>query len=140
MSSEAERKIQILHAQLVGDGTGVANTEVDKYPGWPTLTHGNGEPRNLTMVDMVREIHRQVQATIATGGRPAAYDLPDDLLGHVLSLRAEVAKLSDEIKARATADVDEAALANELAVRGISGVSAAEMKEILSSVRLTAGQ
>jgi hypothetical protein len=41
------------------------------------------------------------------------------------------------IEARPVADVDEVALAAELEARGIGGVTAAELKDILSTVRLT---
>jgi hypothetical protein len=41
------------------------------------------------------------------------------------------------LEARPAADIDEAALAAELDARGIGGVSAAELIEILSTVRLT---
>lgn len=43
------------------------------------------------------------------------------------------------IEARPAADVDEAALATELATRGIGGVSAAELLDILSKIRLVPG-
>jgi hypothetical protein len=44
-----------------------------------------------------------------------------------------------ELKARPSADVDEAALAAELAARGIGGVDAAQLIDILSKVRLEPG-
>lgn len=51
------------------------------------------------------------------------------------ALAAEVA----ELKARPVADVDEEALAEALSQRGIGGISAAELIQILATVRLTPG-
>lgn len=58
---------------------------------------------------------------------------------HAEQLAAQLAIDLAELKARPAADVDEAALAEELAKRGIDGVSAAELREILGSIRISAG-
>jgi hypothetical protein len=62
----------------------------------------------------------------------------EDIYG--FGLRTQHAEqLVEQLAARPVADVDEAALAEELAKRGIDGVSAAELREILGSIRITAG-
>ena len=66
-----------------------------------------------------------------------------EIVEKVLKIEADVADIKagvTALAARPAADVDEAALASELAARGISGVTAAELKEILASVRLVPAQ
>jgi len=55
------------------------------------------------------------------------------LVKHLKTMAADLA----ELKARPVADVDETELADAMAARGIRGVSAAEIKDMLMSLRLT---
>jgi lysozyme len=136
VTPDQDRLLRLIYAQLAGVGPDGVLPDPDKYPGWETYTFGQNDVERRTLVDFVRETHRQTQAAISTDHRPGGQT--DNLLGHLLSLRAELATLRadvTELKSRPVGDVDEAALATELQERGVGGVTAAQLLDILNSVR-----
>lgn len=104
----------------------------------PNLTGGKA----VTVEAVLAKIYRDHAIALPISDRPREGDA-DDMLGHILNVDGRLKRLEakvDQLVARPAADVDETALAAELVARGIGGVSAAELIEILGSVRLTAGQ
>ena len=71
--------------------------------GWVTRLYDklDSDQRRLTLVDFVRELHTKVLSELPVGdsrnARPRPLTEPDDLLGHVLSLRAQVEELSKKV-------------------------------------------
>lgn len=88
-----------------------------------TLTFPPDKPQTVTVGQMLAEIHRQLTAGIGMEGRPVDPARRDNDLGHLVSLRAEVAKLRTEVaalKAAGTApDVDALVAKLEAAINGL---------------------
>ncbi len=110
---------------------GYPGRQVGVFPGWETITFGE-EPRQLTAVDMLREVHRQEQAALSLDGRPAG-DV-DNALGHLLSLRAELRHARAEISAL-TAAVAALAANENLTVAQITDIV---QQAVSDHVQLTA--
>jgi len=78
-----------IRAQLCGETPDLA-----KFPGWPHRRY-NKPAGNFTLVDYLREIDRQLNSNLDLTGRPGSEK--DDLLGHVLSLRADQKAVTVEL-------------------------------------------
>ena len=72
--------------------------------GWVAWLYGkleSDQPR-LTLVDFVRGIHQKVVSNLPVGdannARPRPLDQPDDMFGHILSLRAQVAEIIEKLE------------------------------------------
>lgn len=94
MSAEAERKIQIIHAQLVGDETGAANTTPDQYPGWSQRGDLADYAGPLTLVGFIQAVHGRLAEVEAKVDELT--DLVRQVLGAGITLRP-----SGEITVRA---------------------------------------
>lgn len=124
----------------------VLKTDHGQYPGGSdveltdTIPNLTGGPA-ISVGAVLAKLYRDHAILLPTSDRPHTQD-SDDMLGHVLNVEGRLRRLEtkvDQLIGRPAADVDEAALAAELEARGIGGVSAAELKDILGSVRLTTG-
>jgi hypothetical protein len=69
---------------------------VGEFPGWASRRHNlrEGENPHFTQLDYAREIDRELNSLVEVDkSRPRPIDQSDSLLGHVLSLRAELHQL-----------------------------------------------
>lgn len=82
----------MLVQQLSGDEDGPGPDDW----GWKTFRHDGGP--DLTLVDLLRSIDRETNSRLGLDGRPGP--AVDTLLGHVLSIRAELGALRDDVVSR----------------------------------------
>lgn len=108
-----------IHEQLNGSGS---KSPESGFPGWPVW---DGSDRRLTVVDMLRETHREVsqrlEARDGSGRR-------DTLLGHVLNLNADLTAVSNGDS------VDEDALAEKLASTVLASIRPVLREEIAAAL------
>ncbi|QIG58156.1 lysin A [Gordonia phage Skog] len=67
--------------------------EVGKFPGHKTRRHEGSVQGSFTQTDLMREMDRELNSVFSLEGRPVDPSKGDTVVGHVLSLRAEVAEL-----------------------------------------------
>jgi hypothetical protein len=84
--------VNAIYAQMSGDEDGPGP---DGW-GWPSKRFDGGP--DLTIVDSLREVDREVNSRIGLDGRPGPDE--DKLLGHVVSLRAELRALRSDVTTR----------------------------------------
>lgn len=84
MTPEQEAMLRDIHEQLCGSG----GRGPGQYPGWAPWTYGPARQK-LTLVDLVRECHRELVSRLDLKGRPGPEQ--DTLFGQVLSTRANLA-------------------------------------------------
>ncbi len=89
MTPEQDAMLRTIFAQITGDTDG---SGPDGW-GWPSFRRDGGP--DLTPVDLLRHIDREANTRFDLTGRSGP-DL-DTLVGHVLSLRAEVRRLRELI-------------------------------------------
>lgn len=81
-----------------------ASPDLGQFPGWESRRFQDGplDPFRATATDYLREIDREVNGRLPVGDenvqRPLPFDEPDSTLGHVLSLRAEVLSLREQLR------------------------------------------
>jgi D-alanyl-D-alanine carboxypeptidase len=88
---EALALLRTINTQLTGDTDG---SGPDGW-GWPSWRYGSG--KDLTLVDLLRSIDRETGSAFTLDGRPGGDT--DSVVGHVLSLRAEIRALAAELAA-----------------------------------------
>jgi hypothetical protein len=95
--------------------------------GWPTQRWG-GDQEQLTVVDLLRRIDRQLNSVLDLSNRPMPAGTGDNEFGHLLSLRAEVQALlaaagkaaptsGGSVAAGSLSDADVARIADALAAK-----------------------
>lgn len=87
MAGEVSRDVQL---QLRGPN----------MAGWPSWRYHetDADRQSLTAVDYLRSVDRKVNSMLNLDGRPIAPNVPDDLFGQVLSMRAELLALTNLVK------------------------------------------
>jgi hypothetical protein len=100
--ADAKRLVEQVNAMSAGMALLVQQASGDEDGpgpdgwGWPTLRHDGGP--DLTIVDLLRHIDRETNSRLGLDGRPGPG--VDTLLGHVLSMRAEIAALRGDVVSR----------------------------------------
>lgn len=82
--------VQTIATQIGGPGWAAGKW------GWPTIRYSSNQ-ETLSVVDLLREIDRQLNSAISLTGRPGGDS--DNDFGHLLSLRAEVHTLAAKLDA-----------------------------------------
>lgn len=84
--------VNAIYAQMSGDEDGPGP---DGW-GWPSARHDGGP--ELTVVDLLRHVDREVNSRLGLEGRPGPDS--DTLFGHLLSLRADLRSLGGDVVGR----------------------------------------
>lgn len=93
-----ERGIEILIQQVCGEIATVENPfPGSETGGWETKRFGNSQNERLTLTMFLWTLDRNLNSKLGLGGRPAPLEQEDDFFGHILSLRAEVRDLRNEL-------------------------------------------
>lgn len=110
-SGMSDEKADAILVQEAGPGA-----TPTRFPGWPLWRyHEASRPEKdrtkATQTDILRGLDAKMCSELPAADdpknpRPKALETPDDLFGHVLSLRAQVAQLSDMLVAKAQIEGD----------------------------------
>lgn len=85
--------VVVLFAQVTGD---TDQAGPDGY-GWPNWRWDDKAHTPLTMIDYLRDDDRELKSGFTLEGRPVDPAIKDTVVGHILSLRAEVAQLRESL-------------------------------------------
>jgi len=95
MSAAGEALIIEQNKQILNQLTG--SREVNQFPGWPHQRFGASvdTPKAFTLVDYIRGLDAKLMSNFDLSNRPGDL-VPDDAVGHVLTLHALLLRILDE--------------------------------------------